>query len=244
MTEILNYGGGTQTVAMCILVVRGILPRPDAIIAADTGREMPTTWEYANAHMRPLLEKHGIELHIASHDLATLDLYDKHGSTLMPVYTKTGKTRTFCSGEWKARVVRRYARRVLNLPTPITNWIGFSLDEARRVKGDDGRKYPLLDLKLTRNDCLEIITGEGLPIPPKSRCWMCPNQTNDQWLEVYNNKELWTNAVNLDEELRAGFDMHEIFLHKERIPLQLVKLDTTNSASEPSAFCDTGNCFV
>lgn len=37
--EILNYGGGRQTVAMCILIKRGVLPRPDHIIIADTGRE-------------------------------------------------------------------------------------------------------------------------------------------------------------------------------------------------------------
>jgi hypothetical protein len=243
MTEILNYGGGTQTVAMCVLVTQGILPVPDAIIAADTGREMPSTWDYANKYMIPFLQNYGISLHIASHNLATVDLYDKHGSTLMPVYTKTGKTRTFCSTEWKARVVRRFARRILNLPTPIINWIGFSADEVKRVKGNDGRKYPLLDLGLTRNDCVQIINSAGLPIPPKSRCWMCPNQTNSQWKEVFENKLLWDMVTDLDEELRDGFEMHKIFLHKSRTPLRDVNFDNSD-VTEPSVFCESGNCFV
>jgi hypothetical protein len=44
MFNILSYGGGIQTIAMCVLVAQDRLERPDAIIVADTGREMPTTW--------------------------------------------------------------------------------------------------------------------------------------------------------------------------------------------------------
>lgn len=107
MTEILSYGGGMQTIAMCVLVERGILPRPDFVIAADTGREMPSTWDYAREYAAPLLARVGLDLHIAPHNLATVDLYGKNGDLLMPLYTSTGKLSTFCSGEWKARVVDR-----------------------------------------------------------------------------------------------------------------------------------------
>ena len=172
MSEILSYGGGTQTVAMCLLVMRGLLPKPDAIIAADTGREMPTTWAYANEHMQPRMAAMGLALHIAPHSLATVDLYAHNGDLLVPTYTATGKLQTYCSNEWKARVVERYARRVLNLPKPYVNWIGFSLDEAKRVKGHGGRRYPLLDLHLTRADCLRIIADAGLP-PLPSRAVGC-----------------------------------------------------------------------
>jgi len=205
-TEILSYGGGTQTAAMCVLVAQGKLPRPDYVIAADTGREMPTTWEYADTHMRPLLAAVGLDLHIAPHDLATVDLYSGNADLLVPAYTDTGKLPTYCSNEWKQRVVRRYARQVLGCGTDMVNWIGFSLDEVKRIKGEEGRRYPLIDLMLTKADCEHIITAAGLPLPRKSRCWMCPHQHNAEWREVRADAFLWRQAIELDQEIR---DMDE-----------------------------------
>lgn len=201
-THILNYGGGTQTAAMCILVAQGHLPRPDHIIAADTGREMPTTWDYLDTHIRPLLAPLGLAVHVAGHDLATVDTHGHNGDLLVPAYTSTGKLPTFCSTEWKARVVARYARRALGVEGEIVNWIGFSMDERRRVKGEDGRRYPLLDLMLSAADCRLIIERAGLPSPHKSRCWMCPHQHNAEWREVRADPVLWAQAVALDTELR------------------------------------------
>jgi len=243
MPNILNYGGGTQTAAMCVLVARGVLPRPDAVIAADTGREMPTTWEYADAYMRPLLATVGLELHVAGHSLATVDLYGHNGDLLVPAFTKTGKLPTFCSSEWKARVVERYARRVLGLRGPLTNWIGFSLDEAKRVKGHDGRRYPLLDLCLTRADCLHILADAGLPPPQKSRCWMCPHQHNAEWREVRERPELWREALAADQELREADERNGVWLHAQRVPLESADLDA-DDRTEPTRQCGLGMCFV
>jgi len=243
VTAILSYGGGTQTIAMCVLVGRSVIAPPDAVIAADTGREMPTTWEYADAYARPLLASVGLPLHIASHDLATVDLYGHNGDLLIPTYTATGKLQTFCSNEWKARVVERYARRVLNLEGPLVNWIGFSLDEAKRVKGHDGRRYPLLELCLTREDCLRIIAEAGLPPPPKSRCFMCPHQHNAEWREVKARPELWQQAVELDNDVRDADDRGGVYLHAQRVPLEQVDLDA-DDRKDPSRQCGLGLCFV
>jgi hypothetical protein len=240
---VLSYGGGVQTVAMCELVRQGILPIPDAVIAADTSREMPTTWEYSQKWMVPRLAEVGLTLHVASHDLATVDIYGHNGDLLVPAFTETGKFQTFCSTEWKARVVRRYATQVLGLTGPFTNWIGFSLDEARRVKGHDGRRYPLIELCLTRQDCLTIIERAGLPIPPKSRCWMCPHQHNAEWREVKANPALWNEAVALDTEIRENDDRQGVFLHAQRVPLADADLDIEDRA-EPTRQCGLGMCFV
>lgn len=243
MTEILNYGGGVQTAAMCILVAQGKLAKPDYVIAADTGREMPSTWEYADRHMRPLLASVGLELHVAPHSLATRDLYSGNGDLLIPVYTETGKFQTFCSSEWKRDVVRRYARRSLGTGTDLVNWIGFSLDEIRRVKGEDGRRYPLIDLMLTRADCEHIILAAGLPLPHKSRCWMCPHQHNAEWREVRADAELWRRAIELDAELRENDERGGVFLHPQRVPLELADIDAEDR-KEANRQCAFGLCFV
>lgn len=243
MTEILNYGGGTQTAAMCVLVAQGKLPKPNYVIAADTGREMPSTWEYADEFMRPLLASVGLDLHIAPHDLATRDLYSGNGDLLVPVYTETGKFQTFCSSEWKRDVVRRYARRVLGTDTNLINWIGFSLDEIKRVKGEEGRRYPLIELMLTSADCQYIIQQAGLPLPRKSRCWMCPHQHNAEWREVRDNPALWAQALELDAEIRDNDERGGVWLHPSRKPLELADLDA-DDRREPNRQCAFGLCFV
>lgn len=243
MTEILNYGGGTQTVAMCVLVAQGKLPKPDYVISADTGREMPTTWEYADQYMRPLLASVGLELHIAPHALATRDMYSGNGDLLIPLYTPTGKFQTFCSSEWKRDVIRRYARRVLGTDTNLTNWIGFSLDEARRVKGEEGRRYPLIELMLTSADCKYLIEAAGLPLPRKSRCWMCPHQHNAEWREVRDNPDLWQQAIELDHEMRENDERGGVWLHPQRVALELADIDASDR-QEPNRQCAFGLCFV
>lgn len=243
MTEILSYGGGTQTVAMCVLVAQGKLPKPDYVIAADTGREMPTTWEYADTYMRPLLASVGLDLHIAPHTLAAVDLYAANGDLLMPTYTETGKLPTYCSDKWKARVVRAYARQVLGTGTDLVNWIGFSMDELRRVTDDPGRRYPLVELMLTRADCEYVIESAGLPLPRKSRCWMCPHQHNAEWREVRDNPALWAQAVELDAEIRDNDERGGVWLHASRKPLQLADLDA-DDRREPNRQCAFGLCFI
>jgi hypothetical protein len=204
---------------------------------------MPSTWDYAREHAVPLLDRAGLVLHIADHELATVDLYGHNGDLLLPVYTSTGKLPAFCSGEWKASVVSRYARRVLGLKGKLVNWIGFSLDEARRVKSHDAKRYPLLELCLTREDCLALIADAGLPPPPKSRCFMCPHQTNAQWREVRASTEMWADAVRIDEETREANDQGRIYLHQQRVPLADVNLDI-DDRKEPSRQCGFGLCFV
>lgn len=243
MTQILSYGGGIQTVAMCVLVATERLPRPDAVIAADTGREMPTTWEYADTYMRPLLARVGLDLHIASHDLATVDLYAHNGDLLIPVYTSTGKLPTFCSTEWKARVVQRHARS-LGYTDELVMWIGFSQEERKRIKRvEPNRRYPLLDLMMTRADCERVILDAGLPLPHKSRCFMCPHQHNSEWREVQAIPELWEQAKALDYEVREADERGTIYLHRARKPLDQIDL-TPDSRDEGERQCGLGLCFV
>jgi len=203
---------------------------------------MPTTWEYARMYAAPMLAQVGLDLHIAPHDLATVDFYGKNGDLLMPLFTKTGKLSTFCSGEWKARVVERYARNMLGVRDYIA-WIGFSLDERRRVKGKEGKRFPLLELSLTRADCLSIIESAGLPIPPKSRCYMCPHQHNAEWREVRAIPELWESAIAIDAEMRDADDRGAVYLHADRIPLAQADLDAPDRG-EPVLQCGLGMCYV
>ena len=245
--NVLSYGGGVQTVAMAVLVTEGVLPRPDYVIAADTGREVQSTWDFLESHARPLLAHAGLDVQVAPHSLATVDLYGKNGDLLLPVFTATGKMPTFCSVEWKARVVQRHLRS--QGVNDAAMWIGFSLEEKKRVKsqspGPWQRVYPLLDLSLTRDDCEQIITRVGLPIPQKSACFMCPHRRNAEWRAVRDQfPEQWDEAVRLDEELREADDQGGVFLHRSLTPLAYADIDAPDRISAPERQCGLGMCFV
>ncbi len=243
MHQVLSYGGGTQSVALCVLVAQGRLPHPDRIVIADTSREAASTWDYLTTHVQPLLAGMGLEVEIAPHTLATRDLYDSGGGVLMPLYTATGILRTFCSNEWKAYVVRRYLR-TQGITTAV-QWIGFSLDERRRAKADEPpwyRRYPLIELMLTRHDCAGIITAAGLPLPHKSACWCCPYRSNAEWRLLRDHYPLdWQQALALDEELRANDEQGAVYLHRSRVPLSMADVDTPDRRPEVARQCGLGN---
>lgn len=246
---VLNYGGGRQTVAICVLVAKGVLPKPDVIVMADTGRENPSTWEYLERHMRPFLRPHGIDVEVAPHDLATVDLYGGNGDLLLPVFTPTGKLRTYCSNEWKRRVVDRYLRA--KGITGGTQWIGFGFEERRRWAGMHGttegkwtKVCPLVDLMINTAAALEIIKAAGLPEPHHSSCWMCPHKRNAEWRHIRDHyPDKWQEAIRLDREIRENDARDGVFLHHDRVPLDQANIDVDESDGKIQQ-CTLGVCFV
>lgn len=242
---------------MCIavLIAAGDLPKPDIIVMADTGREATETWEYTEKHVKPLLATVGLEVEVAPHSLAKVDLYSGNGDLLMPAYTSTGKLSTFCSTEWKKRVVGRYLRSKGYGPqNPVTEWIGMSLDEVGRCKpsGVKWREYrwPLvLDTPKRRSECKRIVMEAGLPEPPKSSCWMCPYRRNSQWRHLRDNfPRDWRRAVELDTQIRERDEHHDVYVHDSGVPLGEANIDKPNRP-ELALFgeiegCDSGYCMV
>ena len=256
-----SYGGGTQSAAIAVLVLRGELPQPERIVMADTSREASATWAYLDEVVGPALAEIGLEVEVAPHGLATKDLYDGRGRPLMPLYTRgvagesaaVGQMRNYCSGEWKREVVKRYVRGLGYGPKgrsergPIVNWLGISLDEVGRLSGDRVQwmttRWPLVfDRPTSRAECVRLVEAHGWPRPPKSSCWCCPYRGDAQWRELRDEwPKDWARAVALDEELRQRDD--GVFLHRSSVPLAEAVLGDgeTDRAGLP---CQSGFCFV
>ena len=248
MTIVWSYGGGTQTAAIAVLIHQGKLPVPDVAVIADTKREIQSTWDYLDEVIQPLLNDVGVTVQVASHDFATVDLYAHNGDMLVPAYTTSqgsGKLPTYCSNEWKKHVVRRWLRQ--NDINDCDVWLGISTDEVERMK-PSGLKwyrhvYPLIEIVPTsRVACATIVTNYGLPAPPKSRCWMCPNQSPLMWSDMRKEwPREFQKAVAFEKEIQA--DDPDLWLHRATIPL-VDAVDLTDR--QPSLFdgCDSGYCFV
>lgn len=245
-TQIFSYGGGIQTAAISVLILRGILPRPDHIVIADTDREVQSTWDYLAEVAGPGLAVAGLTVEVAPHSLAKVDLYSNKDDLLLPVYTATGKLPTFCSTEWKERVIMRWARN--QGVESCDCWLGFSMDEKTRAK--PGRRkwfrrtFPLLDQSLTRGDCEAIIEAYGWPLPHKSACHMCPNRSDGEWVQMRDAyPDQFQAAVELENEIREWDE--DVWLHRSRVPLNEVAFDPDAAQREQGYNqCGMGYCWV
>lgn len=251
-----SFGGGTQSIAIAILIVQGKLPRPDMIVFADTGREATETFEYTQSWVSPLLATVNLTIETAGHDLAHVDLYSKKSRMLLiPAFHETGKLQTFCSSEWKRNVVRRYIRS--KGIKQCINWLGMSIDEVERLKPSGAQwietVWPLCGMprehdygvRYSRADCRQLILKYGWPEPPKSSCWMCPNRRNDQWqrLKDYYPQD-FAAAVALEKEMSAKNTQGGLWLHNARKPLDEIDF-TKDEESQPELFgCDSGFCWT
>jgi hypothetical protein len=256
MSHVWSCGGGTQSAAIAALIVRGDLPKPDAAVIADTGREASATWRYYEGTLKPELARVGVDLVKLEHSFDgdgwnTVDLYGgkERDTVLMPMFTTTGEqvgqTSKFCSNEWKARPVERYYRS-LGL-TGGSIWIGFSIDEIHRMRAYNAaakwqHEYPLIDRRMSRADCVSIVERMGWPTPPRSSCWMCPYRSDAEWRHLRDgDPDDFTKAVWLERGVRAHDP--DLYLHKSAVPLDQVNFGDaqTDLFDVP---CASGMCFT
>lgn len=247
--QVWSCGGGTQSGAIAALIRLGKLPRPDFAYMTDTGREKSSTWPFVDDFIRPALAAVGLELTVVkASEFARLDVF-WNDTVLLPGYTNitgnVGKLSPFCSGKWKRDVAERWMRSI-GIVT-CRNWIGISRDEARRIRAQHRPWlelwYPLIfEVPLHRYQCVELIRSEGWKGHiPHSACYMCPNLSDAEWIDMKTN---WPTdfalACNLEAETRLN-DPH-FYLHPSCVPLAEVDFfaQTTMFADRG---CTTG-CFT
>ncbi len=64
-------------------------------------------------------------------------------------------------------------------------------------------RYPLIELGMSTQDCIDIIRDLGWPIPVKSACIGCPFRSDASWARMKaTDPQAWAEAVDFDEKLR------------------------------------------
>lgn len=77
--------------------------------------------------------------------------------------------------------------------------------------------------QMSRHDCINWLTRQGYPIPPKSACVGCPFHSNKEWKDL--NWDEFKSAVEFDEIVRRRGGMRgDIFIHRTCKPLAEVDL--------------------
>jgi 3'-phosphoadenosine 5'-phosphosulfate sulfotransferase (PAPS reductase)/FAD synthetase len=258
LTEVFSSGGGTQSTAIAALIIQRELPKPDVVVIADTERECATTWQYLDEVVAPALRGFGIEVHRIKGWSTNSSIASKNGNTLLvPAWTDengdVGKLPGFCSNKWKVEAMDRWLSKTKGLTrSKYRAWIGLSFDEWRRAQrlmaGEEGRKgliwLPLLSgLHMKRQESIQLVKDMGWPEPPRSRCWMCPNQSDSEWRDLKeNHHEDFMKAVAFEQEMQQ-FDAHA-WLHKECKPIDEVDFFRQPDLFDSGNYCSSGVCFV
>lgn len=102
-------------------------------------------------------------------------------------------------------------------------------------------RFPLVhDFPSTREESIQGVMAHGWDRPPRSACWMCPNKTDFEWVDMKENQ-----PGDFGKALLLEWDMQEedpnAYLHKSCVPLSEVKFTKEDSTERG---CGSGGCFV
>lgn len=269
--KVISFGGGVQSTAMIVLATQGLIPDVDAALFANVGddSEHPATIKFVKEIAIPWAEERNIKIHVLSplrHKQPTT-LYSeitKEGSRrdLIPVFGEAGNPLSrSCTADFKVRTLHRWLRENgATRQKPAYVQLGISTDEIQRAgRGKNGtreiREYPLLDLGLSRTDCMKIISDAGLPVPPKSSCFFCPFHSEDVWRDLRKNEpELFEKAQYLEDfmkQRKADSGLRTVYLTRKgakqgkRLSELIPKEEGEGFESEiGSDGCDSGYCWT
>lgn len=208
--SVVGYGAGVDSTAMLIgLTKAGIIV--DYIIFSDVGAEKPETYSFIPKFSKWLVKNGQPEIIIVKYKREdgveeTLEQELNRRASLPPIAFGFKS----CSEKYKIRPLKRFLKEndmemFLTDEKPI-KYIGFDFFEQRRMKEDpDGlfeNRYPLIEWKWTREQCIKVITDEGLCPPPKSSCFFCPNMKKGEILSL--PQDLQKRAIEMEENAKPN----------------------------------------
>jgi len=172
----LSHGMGVNSTALMLLLEDMGFEFESVFV--DVGTEYPETYEYLD-----YLREQGYEITVLKPDVEGFDnLYDycKHYK-IVP-----GQFMRWCTDKFKLRTLQKYVK------TPAIMLIAIDAGEKHRafkkpIKFGVINVYPLVSYGIDRKKCIEIIKENGLKVPRKSGCWLCPFASRSEIRQLYLN---------------------------------------------------------
>ncbi|GAB3000662.1 adenine nucleotide alpha hydrolase family protein [Amycolatopsis echigonensis] len=250
----LSLGAGVQSLSVFLLACEGRIPRFDAALFADTGWEPKQVYAQLDIARR-IGARAGIPVLTVSNGNIRHDALNPNARFVtMPLFVKNpdgsrGMARRQCTGDYKIRPLKKAVREILGYPHPlrvprgvfVDQAIGISTDEFHRAKDSDVNYtrniFPLLDLGMSRSDCLAYLRERGLGDVVKSSCIGCPYSGNSRLRFIRDtDPQAWTDLIEFDKAIRNGSPRAnaegkplrgQFFIHRSLLPLDEVDLDAT-----------------
>lgn len=247
--RVLSLGAGVQSSTVLLMSHVGDLPPLDHAIFADTGWEPKAVYEWLDF----LESVVSVPIHrVSAGNIRTdaLTLPERFARFVLPTFIRSkmgtasmGKRQ--CTKNYKIIPIGRELRRLLaeagqrRRPGAVEQWFGISLDEVGRMRSPRVRyvahRYPLIDWRMTRWDCLRWMEAHGFPEPPRSACIGCPFHSDAEWRRMPADE--FADAVAFDAAIRDSSPAAgQVFLHRSLKPLPLVDLSTPEDHGQGDLF--------
>lgn len=258
-----SYGGGVQSTAALVLAAQGKIDF-NIFLFSNVGddSEYPATLRYVHDIAMPYAEENNITLHEITKTprgkertlYGVLTREDSRSINIPMRMNDTGAPGTrSCTSDFKIRRIAA-VQKVMGATKaePCVTGLGISLDEFQRARTDSGiawqvLEYPLIDMRLTRQDCVNIISRAGLPVPPKSSCYFCPFHSLTEWRRLKEHEpELFAKSAALEKLIntrRAGLGRDPMWLTRTLVPLEQAVQGTQHEMDFDDA-CESGFCMT
>jgi hypothetical protein len=263
--RVLSLGAGVQSSTLALMIAKGDVPMVDCAIFADTQWEPRSVYEWLD-----WLEKQlPFPVHRVSQGNIRDNILTKQNPTgqrfvsipwfIVSPGGKEGMGRRQCTSEYKLKPIQRKVRELLGyaprkrIPVGSAEMlIGISTDEALRMKPSTERYmrnvFPLIEMGISRQQCLDWMAAHDYPTPGKSSCLGCPYHSDDQWRQIKADPQAWADVLEIDAAIRIpvrGMRGHQ-YMHADRKPLAEVDLLTPRERGQIDMFnneCE-GMCGV
>ena len=245
--HIISLGAGVQSSCMSLQAKHGLItPMP---VFADTGDEPASVYTWLDWLEKqlpfPVVRRNNGQS-LSKHVFDAID--NQRRVSKPPLFTlpdnpgeQEGLLTRDCTKDFKVAVIQRAVRELMlqHGVKHVVQWIGISLDETIRMKPSRVRysthRWPLIEQRLTRHDCLRWMEANGYPKPPRSACVYCPHHSNAEWRRLRDEEpEAWQRAIEFDAKIRTGINKvrAKCFVHRDCIPLPEVDLSSDDQRGQ------------
>ena len=232
---VISLGVGVQSSTMLLMAAKGELPNVDCAIFADTGYEPKSVYNYLSLLKKivkfPIYQvsKGNIKNDIINSIKNNTKFPTAPFFTQNAITGKKGMLRRQCTFDYKISVIRKKLRELCNVgyrkrfpkDKYIEQWIGISTDEIQRMKPARDpyilNRHPLIEMNMSRQDCINWMKKNEFPLPEKSACIMCPYHNDAYWHFMKTERPSeFADAVQFDKNIRTGAKniKDNLFLHR------------------------------
>lgn len=263
--KVFSYGGGVQSTACLVLAAQGELDIKTFLFAnVGDDSEHPATLRYVREVAMLYAKEQGLDIIEVRRRKRDGTLYptllglvsSPNSRTIhIPVRMSNGAPgNRRCTSDYKITVVNGWLRNHgATRKNPALLSLGISLDEFQRMRTSEEayriNRYPLIDRRMSRQDCVNVIHRAGLEVPPKSSCWFCPYHRMSRWQEMADKEPvLFKQAVELEAIINARRERigkDHVYLTDRHVPLdKAVGTMSQGNLWDTEPTCDSGFCFM
>lgn len=253
---VISLGAGVQSSTMAIMAAKGDLPPVDVAIFADTGNEPKAVYTYLN-YLSNILPFPIFKVRKGNIKDDMLNAKGKSNFVVAPFFTqnkitgKKGMVMRQCTNDYKIQPIRTKIRELCNVKKGkhfpkdkyVEQWIGISMDEIGRMKPARDKyilnRHPLIEAKMSRQDCINYLKKNDILLPEKSACIVCPYHNDSYWHFMKTKRpEEFAEAVDFDKQVRSitRKEDEQIYVHRSCKPLDEVEFDKKETDKQLDMF--------